>query len=232
MGLALVGTEFDLTFYARLAARAPGPEPTPVLVLGCGNGRVAFELVERGHRVTAVDPSRAMIAFAEQRCSELGLTSPRTLKLLEADLRSLRLAEQFSVVFAPQNALGLMGSLDELGALLATARHHLRPGGSFAFDLLNPAPLRSPAVERPDEVGPPPTRRIPYLPHLQERKDATRVRSGRSIHRLKLRQFGAAEVDEALRQAGLVALERFGDFEGKAFDADDGLQVVVAAELG
>jgi hypothetical protein len=147
--------------------------------------------------------------------------------LICADLRTVRLAERFEGVLAPQNALGLMASLPDLDALLATVRHHLKDGGLFAFDVLNPA---SQSLSRPQaEPGAPlDSGRPAFIPHLRERRRSPPEDTLSGIRRLRLRQFSPDELDGALGRAGLVALERYGDFDGKPFDPEDPLQVVVA----
>jgi SAM-dependent methyltransferase len=234
MTLALVGRDPEATFYARQVAR----HGSPVLMLGCGNGRFAFDLVSRGASVVAVDPSKVMIHSAEERKASERLAGVDQLRFLVADLRALRLSETFPLVLAPQNALSLMGSMDELGALLATVRHHLEPNGTFVCDLAGPSVVGlGPLSERPqsdDGHGPVEPAglellRPPFTPHLRERRRGPKGDSDRAIHRLRLRHFTPDEIDEALKEAGFVALERYGDFEGKAYDDGDPVQVVLAS---
>ncbi len=226
-GLSLVGQEADVAFYAEHAARAAGP----VLVLGCANGRVAAAIAERGCEVLAVDPSARMVAAAEERQRATPSTLA-SLRLLVADLRSLRLSQRFERVLAPQNAVGLMSSHDDLAALLATAAHHLAAQGNLVFDALCGAPRPAFEPSLPDEPSSPSlleTRRPLFSPHLQERTRKQERGVEKGIHRLRLRHFTSQEMDGALLEAGLVALERYGDFQGKPFDAGDPLQVIVAS---
>jgi SAM-dependent methyltransferase len=226
-GLSLVGQEADVAFYSAHAARAAGP----VLVLGCANGRVAAALAVRaGANVLAVDPSDRMIAAAEERRA----ADPRllsTLHLVVADLRSLRLSDRFERVMAPQNAVGLMATYEDLVSLLVTAAHHLAPQGSFLFDALcssEPSGWESSRNDDPQVSNLVEPQRPIFSPHLRERNRKGERRDHRGIHRLRLRHFSTAEVDSALQEAGLVAHERFGDFEGRPFDVKDPLQVIVA----
>jgi SAM-dependent methyltransferase len=226
MALSLVSQQVDVAFYARQAERCAGP----VLVLGCANGRVVFELLSKGIKVVGVDPSERMIASAEERRAELDEGSDG-VRFHAADLRSLRLNERFAAVFAPQNAIGLMGSLGDLGSLLATVRHHLMGDGALVFDVANPNARRVMPPQREDELEPPglvePIRPV-FAPHLRERRRSVKG-DAESIRRLKLRPFEPREIDSALNEAGFDPMERFGDFEGKPFDEQDPIQVVVAA---
>src|SRR5688572_18904401 len=108
--LSLVGQDSDVRFYLRQARAVDGP----VLVLGCGSGKVAVELAEAGHTVLGVDPSPRMLQAAESLRQGAGQPAAERLKLLEADLRALRLSERFPLVVAPHNALGMMASLEDL----------------------------------------------------------------------------------------------------------------------
>jgi SAM-dependent methyltransferase len=211
--LSLVGQEPDLLFYTRQAQAQGGP----VLVLGAANGRVPWTLAQAGLAVLGVDPSERMIHAAEEvRASESPEVSGR-VRLLHADLRSLRLEERFPVVLAPQHALGLMASHEDLEAFLATVRHHLRPEGLFIYDVLNPPvePGR-PTDEEPGAALEP--RRPVFSFHLRERK---RPGAPSGIHRLKFKPFSWEELEEAMKACGLTPRERYGGFDGKPFDPAD-----------
>ncbi len=212
--LSLVGHEPDLLFYTRQATGAGGP----VLVLGAANGRVPWTLAQAGLTVLGVDPSERMIHAAEEvRSSETAEVSGR-VRLLHADPRSLRLDERFAVVLAPQHALGLMATHEDLEAFLATVRHHLRPEGLFVYDVLNP----STGPELPDTADEPNAAHEPRRPgfsfHLRERKQPG-TRSG--IHRLRFKPFSWEELEEAMKANSLTPRERYGGFEGKPFEPSD-----------
>jgi len=219
--LSLVGQDPEILFYTRQATERGGP----VLVLGAANGRVAWALAEHGLTVVGVEPSERMVRAAEeQRGSESAEVSDR-VRFHHADPRSLRLPERFPVVFAPQHALGLMGSQEDLEAFLATVRHHLVPGGTFVYDVLNPPPEpggTSREDEEPGEALEP--RRPVFAFHLRERRQPG---SPLGIHRLKLRPFSVQELDEAMGACGLTPRERYGRFDGKPFDPEDGRNIGV-----
>lgn len=212
--LSLVGQEPDLLFYTRQAAEHAGP----VLVLGSANGRVAWELARAGSSVLGADPSERMIQAAEEsRSSESTEVSGRT-RFLHADPRSLRLAERFSVVLAPQHALGLMSTREDLEAFLATVRHHLLPEGVFAYDVLNPSVRTSFRPDEDEPTAPLEPRRPVFAFHLRER----RAPGGPPvIRRLRLKPFSPEELDAAMKACGLTPRERYGHFDGKPFEPED-----------
>jgi SAM-dependent methyltransferase len=222
--LALVSRDADVAFYAREAARMGAP----VLILGCAHGRIAWELAEAGFQVLGVDPSGVMIAAAEERRRHEPPAAADLLQLRVSDLRALRLAERFKLVLAPQNAVGLMATLEELDALFTTVARHLAPHGTFVLDASNPKPAE--LHRDPEELIPPylEPRRPLFAPHLRERKRAPGAASS-GIRRLRVGEFYPAELDASLQRSGLKVYARYGDFEGKPFEVAGALQVVTAS---
>ncbi len=180
------------------------PASGPVLVLGAGDGRVAAALASRGHEVVAVEGSPSLrLLVLERRAT---LPHPELLVVNADDPRTLDLQRKFSLVIAPHQAMGLARSPDELHAFLSVMARHLEEEGTFALDALHEP--RSGELHRPRGV-----------PHLRERTAA--------IHPLAPLRLSAGTLDEALESVGLIARERFSDFNETLFSAEAQLQVVV-----
>lgn len=214
--LALVPKETDLEFYRRQLVQGPGK----VLVLGCATGRIAWALAHQAE-VVAVDSSERMLAAAEAQRETEPAEAAQRLKFVRSDLRALRLSERFSWVVAPQNALGGVGTLEDLEAVLATVREHLAPGASFIYDVRQAPPATARTIDEPGMpafLEPP---RPAFTPHLREAKAGP-------IRRLLTRSFTAEELEAAFQRAGLSELERYGNFAGKPLDEKDELRVGVA----
>lgn len=224
--LSLVTADAGSAFYGERVDRTGGP----ALVLGAGDGRIAWELARRGHQVLAADPSEVLLRAAEERRAQEPAEVAARLHVVRADVRSLRLTERFKVAIAPRNALGLMTTRDDLEAALATAALHLTEDGTFLLDLVNPPEHRSPPA--PDDRAEEPLAwyRPVYVPHLRERRRARpgEVSSHEGLRRLRVRQFSGEELDAALKGAGFQALEKYGDFDGRPFSPEDPLQIIVA----
>ncbi len=218
--LSLVGQEPDLLFYTQRASERGGP----VLVLGAANGRVPWSLAGHGFESVGVDASEVMIRSAEERRAQEQAEIAERVRFIAADVRVLRLPERFPLVLAPQHAMGLMATRDDLDAFLATVCHHLLPGGAFIYDVLNPP--REAIIRDDDEPRAPLEPRRPlFALHLRERKPPT---GPAPIRRLKLRHFSPEELEEALTTSGLTLHERYGRFDGKAFDLQDSRQIGIA----
>jgi SAM-dependent methyltransferase len=100
---------------AELVASAV-PAGATVLDLGCGVGRIAHGLIERGFRVVGVDQSAEMLAHA------------RGFETVHAPIAGLELDRQFDAVLLASNLMNIPDDADRQ-AVLATAVRHLAPGG-------------------------------------------------------------------------------------------------------
>jgi ubiquinone/menaquinone biosynthesis C-methylase UbiE len=75
----------------------PIPPESRVLEVGCGTGRTACHLAAQGHRVTAVDIRRDMLAKAERRAAREGVQ----VDFREGNIQSLPFEEEsFDVILA------------------------------------------------------------------------------------------------------------------------------------
>ena len=86
-----------------------------VLDAGCGTGRVAIRLAERGHECVGVDVDRSMLDVARRRAPHL--------RWVEADLTELALDESFDLVVAAGNVVPLVAAGTEPEVVRRLAAH-------------------------------------------------------------------------------------------------------------
>lgn len=98
-----------------------------ILEIGCGAGRFAVALAQRGAQVTGVDVSDAQIAAARERADRAGV-GMRLLRVDAADLSPLADASFDAVV-----ALFATPYIEQIDAWLAECARLLRPGGRLLF---------------------------------------------------------------------------------------------------
>ena len=115
-------------FYLALA----GDEPKTILDMGCGTGRLAVALAERGHRVTGADPSDGMMKVARSR------SGAARVRWLDSDAASLALDTRFDLIIMTGHVFQVFLEDDEVRATLRNLRRHLAPGGRLAFETRNP----------------------------------------------------------------------------------------------
>lgn len=195
------------------------PGAKSVLDLGCGTGRHAFLLGERGYQVTGVDRSEEMLAVANANLSS-HISHPSSLTFHQGDIRSVRLNRTFDVVVSLFHVMSYQTGNDDLRGAFATAREHLAPGGVFIFDCwYGPAVL----TERPEvrvkrledeEIAV--TRIVEPVMHPSENvvdsnyqvlvrdKESGSVEELRETHRM--RYLFQPEIDLLLRETGMEVL--------------------------
>lgn len=124
----------DLAFITELARETGGP----LLVLGCGTGRLTIPLASGGFDVVGLDRSSAMLEVARAKSAALDPDSRRRLGLVEADMTSFELDRPFGLVFAVFRVFMALLDPEAQLAALTTAFRHLAPGGRLVIDLFDP----------------------------------------------------------------------------------------------
>jgi SAM-dependent methyltransferase len=122
--------DLDLKFVERHLAT-----PGSVIDLGCGTGRAAVPLAQRGFRVTAVDLSEPMLRVAGEKAAAAGVTVHR-LKANIVALDGLR-DGTFDAALCLFSTLGMVAAPDARRRAVAEAYRLLRPGGMFVLHVHN-----------------------------------------------------------------------------------------------
>jgi SAM-dependent methyltransferase len=112
------------------------PDSRSLLDLGCGTGRHAFLLGERGYDVTGVDMSEEMLRVAGDERARRLQAEPRITPPVFAhgDVRSVRLSRRFDVVISLFHVMSYQATNEDLRAAFRTLREHVQPGGLVLFD--------------------------------------------------------------------------------------------------
>ena len=227
--LDLEGYVDDLHLYRHLAAEVGGA----VLELGCGTGRVTAALVDENLTVVGIDLSPNLLAIARERLAGSGVT------LHLADFRTVSLEERFGLVLIPLGGLQHMSTTSDLVAALATAAHHLAPGGLVVVDVEAPTeddftPIPQPLVEHwtkqrrlPDGQWEQVTKLVSVVAHpVDGSRDVTwhfdvQRESGslrRTTAQFPLRTITLGELELAGRLAGLDVNVAWGDYDFSPVD--------------
>lgn len=99
-----------------------------LLDVGCGTGKSFIPMLERGWQVTGCDISAAMLALARGKVGD-------SARLSLADMRELPRFGSFDLVWALDDAVNYLLSVEELKAALGGMRNNLAVGGLMMFDL-------------------------------------------------------------------------------------------------
>ena len=207
-----------------------------ILELAAGPAAHAVEFARRGAKVTALDSSAAMCAYASRRASDQGVA----LEVVQADMVGFRLPRRrFDLLVAMLDSAGHVLDLDTMVEHLRSVVAHLSPGGLYVMELSHPADFMGGASKTQDRwrltrhgsrvevnfTSPPggfdPVTQVATcrISVRVTERDRTRVLRDRIV----LRRWTATELDAAARLAGPIrVVERHGSFGVEApFGAGD-----------
>jgi SAM-dependent methyltransferase len=219
----------DSRFYMALAAQLSAPT---IIDIGCGTGSLATALAGRGHAVTGLDPSPAMIEVARHRP---GATSVRFI-LGPVDL----LDDHYDLALMTGHVAQVISDDHQWQTTLAAVHGALVAGGHLAFESRHPDPRR---WVREVQSGPPRRVEDPHLGTLEVWSDGCEV-SGNVVHflyhhrivssgqelvsRNQLRFRSREELTTSLTDVGFQVNSVVGHWDGRPVDPDSPELIFVA----
>ena len=106
--------------------RRHGKQTSSLLELGCGTGSILTQITEVPS-ITGLDLSSQMLGLARSRVPNA--------RLIETDIASFSLGEEFDVVICVFDTLNHLVTFESWVSLFAATSRHLRVGGLFMFDV-------------------------------------------------------------------------------------------------
>ncbi|MDZ8051395.1 MAG: class I SAM-dependent methyltransferase [Aulosira sp. ZfuVER01] len=120
-------TTLDIPFWLDMASQYGDP----ILELSCGTGRIAIPLANKGFQVTGIDIGDSMLELARKKSAQV--------EWIKADIQNFDLAQKFNLIIFPINCIWHLLDIEAVEACFACVKKHLKPGGKFVIDMLNPA---------------------------------------------------------------------------------------------
>jgi len=182
-----------------------------LLDLGCGAGRHAIALAQRGLRVMGVDISEAMLRHARERAE----TAQVEIRFLQADLArlgALPLGEFQAAVCLCESGIGVLGGAGEDFAFLRQVRALLAPGAYFVLTCFN-------ALRRYIRSGD----QNPRFDYINGLMRWSCVLDGEALHENQ-RQYTPSEMKLLLTLSGFQDIEVLSCAEGAFSDAPVGIE--------
>jgi 2-polyprenyl-3-methyl-5-hydroxy-6-metoxy-1,4-benzoquinol methylase len=219
----------DTDFYLALAE----PGLCRVLELGCGTGTLACALAQRGHRVTGVDPAAPMLAIAA--------TKPHAEKVewIQSRAQEYRSDRRFDLIVMMGHVFQILLTDEEVLAVLATMRRHLKAGGKAGFE------TRNPHIDWAGVWGTHgPVEHILSDGRLRETLEITNVSAELISFQQQfefpevtlttsstLRFLSRTQVEDFISRSGLVVCEVFGDWDRSRFEPEQSPEMIFIVEL-
>lgn len=120
----------DVEYYVDRATTVDGT----VLELGCGTGRIYFELLAEGVNADGIDISTTSLTVLREKAGERGLKP----SVWQADMTEFSSTTGYALVTCPFNAIQELTTLEQQQALFTSVYDALAPGGTFIFDTFVP----------------------------------------------------------------------------------------------
>jgi SAM-dependent methyltransferase len=119
----------EVSFIEASLEATPGAE---ILDVGCGYGRHAIELVEKGLNVTGLDLSLPLLIRAADEAQRRSLS----VNFVHADMREMPFDQKFDGAYCMLTSFGYFDEDANLKVAEGVARA-LKPGGRFLLDIVN-----------------------------------------------------------------------------------------------
>jgi SAM-dependent methyltransferase len=224
------GTLREAEFIARMLDVQPGGR---LLDLGCGYGRHAVELAQKGYDLVGLDNSLPMLIRGGQLCEQRGVE----INFMHADMKELTFEEEFDGVYCVTTSFGYFD--DETNKQVVRQVYNaLKPGGRFLLEVVNrdyllgDLPLRvwweGEECLVMEEVE------FNYFTSCVESQRSVVFNDGRQVDRkLSIRVYSLHELGKLLHEVGFIVREVTGNIatEGRFFGLHSP-QLIIRSDRG
>jgi SAM-dependent methyltransferase len=218
-----------------------GRTDLPVLEIGAGTGRIAIPLAKMGHQVTAIDPSRSMLAVARLKAMAANVNIDFRLGAQDLALEP----ERYGFALMAQDVFLYNESGEDQLTILRGLAGALHFNGTLAIDLPGPAMGLDPTTNGQATLvydGPSPDGQALEIWHLHQDDLATQSRRllvryetldaqgvlRRRVSEHLLRYAGRYEMEYLLHLAGLKLQDVYGDYELGPLTNDSERMILIA----
>jgi len=234
----------DLPLYSTLADETDGL----ILDVGCGTGRVTFHLATEGHTIHGIDRSPEMLARARRKQAQRPDLRDRCT-LIDGDVLTDIFPAKYGLIILPYNTFMHLHADEEQQATLTRLAKALDQDGQIVIDIPNAGEafaaehdgtltlermfiepetghrVMQQAVSRLDR-----TAQLQYITWIYDEIDKQNV-VHRTLAPLTLRYVFPREMDLMLAAAGLVRVERLGDYDESPFEDGCARMIVIARRV-
>jgi ubiquinone/menaquinone biosynthesis C-methylase UbiE len=232
----LFGEKDDVEFYVEQAKK----HGLTALELGVGTARLAIHLAQAGIETWGLEASSYMLKAAEKNIEKEDIDVQNRLRLIHGNAEDFSLNQKFDLIYFPSCSFDhILEPENQMKALRNFARH-LKPNGSFIFDLYLVNDLRkepgwfvqkkqmtsNQVVVRSGYHRIDPEKRILLLDMWYELVENGRI-TERYYETSQVYIHCPEEVRKMLDATGFKIVEEYSDHHGKSFNEGDEIIVFV-----
>jgi len=196
------------------------PPASRVIDIGCGHGRHALALAERGADVTGLDFAVALL----ERARLLGAERGTRVRWVRGDMRGLPFQSGCTGAAIVMDAFGFFDTEEEHEAVLREAARVVRTGGRLALKVMNGGPVlgafRETDREERDGVLVSIENTLTLDPPRMTQRISVNGRRGQGEYERRQRLYRVDELRAALEHVGFRVAGVFASPDGGPFEPD------------
>lgn len=232
----------DIEFYLELARKS---EPSNILDIGCGTGRISIPLVQAGWQITCVDKAEVMLEGLRQKIQSLPDNLKTKIKIVNLAMQEIdNLEIQFDLIIVSFNTFHNLRSQEEQIEFLNKAKTLLTTDGMLVIDISTPShgnlkESKEWQLEKTNEDENYKSER--YYKHLDHDKEKKIVsiefltklynKEGKLMdswtHNYKSTYHIPTELDQMVQSCGYVISAKYGNYKFDSFSKVDNPDVQV-----
>jgi SAM-dependent methyltransferase len=216
------GWSEDRDYYLSLA----GQPPLNILDLGCGTGLLCNAYAAKGHQVTGVEPSSAMLDVAKQK------SFANKISWVQSFAQNYQSDKLFELIIMTGHAFQVLLEDEDILETFARVKKHLHPDGKFVFE------SRNPSINWAREWNYDITLDLPdgkvqesrhFLGMANDRMTFElryELTDERLVSRSELRLLSKIEIERRLVESGLHINNVLGDWQNNQFDENSSREMI------
>jgi ubiquinone/menaquinone biosynthesis C-methylase UbiE len=189
-----------------------------IIDIGCGHGRHAIALAQRGPDVIGLDFADALLIRAQRLARE----AQTPLRLVRGDMRRLPVRHHCADAAVVIDAFGFFEREEENEAVLQEAARVLRAGGRLALKVVNGGPVlddfRETEREERDGVVVFVSNTLTIDPPRLTQRITVSGKRGQGEYERRQRLYRTEELRAALERAGFSVVDMFANPDGTRFE--------------
>jgi ubiquinone/menaquinone biosynthesis C-methylase UbiE len=189
-----------------------------VIDIGCGHGRHALALAERGAAVVGLDFAVALLDRARDLAATLGIQ----VRWIRGDMRRLPLRSGYAGAAIMMDAFGFFDTEEEQDAVLREAARVVTSGGRLALKIVNGGAVldgfRDTEREERDGVAVSVSNTLTFDPPRMTQRISISGSRGQGQYERRQRLYRVEEVRAALEHVGFAVVGVFAGADGTPFE--------------